>query len=226
MLSGVNVVLENTRNMTKKDAKKVEKDAEEWAEEFEDFLDDEELQLVTCLLTMVACGMRRYWKRCKDAFDAFMGRRNTLFHLFFVELFAMAFFGYVFQDLVAKSVFSWNAKFHTYDDMFTSGDEKLRACALMQCREFIWTFQFESTASATYCGFSPEEWSQISFQWIEMEYYVVAAGNWFVMLLLATIWLMVVLPVACRLGLCSTAQGSGRYMQVVWAVRRGRAYRT
>lgn len=70
---------------------------------------------------------------------------------------------YVFQDLVAKSVFSWNAKFHTYDDMFTSGDEKLRACALMQCREFIWTFQFESTASATYCGFSPEEWSQISF---------------------------------------------------------------
>ena len=127
---------------------------------------------------------------------------------------------YVFQDLVAKSVFSWNAKFHTYDDMFTSGDETLRACALMQCREFIWTFQFESTASATYCGFSPEEWSQISFQWIEMEYYVVAAGNWFVMLLLATIWLMVVLPVACRLGLCSTAQGSGRYMQV----RNGQTY--
>lgn len=38
-LIGVNVVLENTRNMTKKDAKKVEKDAEEWAEEFEDFLE-------------------------------------------------------------------------------------------------------------------------------------------------------------------------------------------
>lgn len=64
-------------------------------EQSQDFLDDEELQLVTCLLSMVACGMRRYWKRCKDAFDAFMARRNTLFHLFFVELFAMAFFGHL-----------------------------------------------------------------------------------------------------------------------------------